>query len=1238
MQFIPYGPDIPNELLNAHEDGKVVFFCGAGISMPLGLPNFEGLVKKIYKLNHVSETKIEKQLGKKGFLDRQLELLEGRIDPEKNSIRKSLLEILQPTYKRNAMETHLALLKLSKTRNEKFHIVTTNFDRIFLNAAKKHKIGIPEFIAPYIPIPKSETWNGIVYLHGQIPEEENDIDKLNNLVLTSSDFGRAYLTERWASRFVSELFRKFVVCFVGYSINDPILKYMLDALAADRKQGESTLPVYAFTEESENSEENTWPNNSITHIKYKNTGAHKFLHKTLKGWADSYSNYIDGKIKYVREYAHVKPSPSIKDDNYVGRMIWALSDPSGKPAEELANITPPAPIEWIYAISGEKMFLSTSKFQHKLSNSTFTLLNRPRLDSELGWAGLFSKDNINSWDKPMLSIATWLTKYLNNPKLILWAAEKKCTLDKVFSTIIQSQIEHLKNMPEQEKKKLSIDFPEAIPDKRNTKIWELIINGYTDRSNDFDLYNWVARYQKEPIDIIGHKNFMNYVSPKIEINRHLSFPDNDNEKTEDKNFLDIEVVLNNPQLRDVRKNIQKIIKNKIPLNDIQKALEDFLCLSKTLDLVSEKFDKSEWNLPSIEDHSQNKKYFNTWGVLIEILRDIWLDIEKSDSPKALGIAKSWFNIKYPVFKRLAFFAAAKNKRMRPKIWLKWLLSENAYWLWNPTVYREVLRLLNEKGNTLSSSELLKLEEVIKLGPPPQNYSKEIYSNIKEYEIWHYLLKLQKGGCKLSKESMNIIADGNPKYSHRIYKDERDEFNMWSTSSSDAEYINRPLTNETPYKIKNLVDWLAKDPHDDFEYRDNWKDFCVKNYKRAAYGLYFAVRKNKCSSRRIDEALQTWAGNKDISTKLLDCFGKSIIYTPVEFLQNSKYAIAWWIDQMSHFIQKNTKDFISICLKIIDLKNDNKEIIEDKYVVTSAINDPIGHVTNALFIQWLKTSPQSETKLSQKWKNIFKKLSNPKYNKLFYAKFFLGEYLIPLYRVDKEWTKKHVLPLFDWKNSRYTNILWYGFFFKNRIDIEILKELKLSFLDIANNFDKIKDKRESCIESYISMSMYMALNKMPGYKQSDFMHIFEKLPAKNLFYIWKLIRETIKDRTDKKAFWGKTVKPFYQNIFTKDLMKKNQKLSHEIALFIIESNEIFIDVFNALKRWLIPIDFSYDIIKKISSSSLTKDYPKEILEFLHSTINEKVFLKEDLKECLKKITETYPNLAKSKKYNDLRSIT
>jgi hypothetical protein len=34
MQFIENGPDISDRLMQAHEEGRVVFFCGAGVSYP----------------------------------------------------------------------------------------------------------------------------------------------------------------------------------------------------------------------------------------------------------------------------------------------------------------------------------------------------------------------------------------------------------------------------------------------------------------------------------------------------------------------------------------------------------------------------------------------------------------------------------------------------------------------------------------------------------------------------------------------------------------------------------------------------------------------------------------------------------------------------------------------------------------------------------------------------------------------------------------------------------------------------------------------------------------------------------------------------------------------------------------------------------------------------------------------------------------------------------------------------
>ena len=50
MKFITTkgAPDIPLEILEAQENQELVFFCGAGISYPAGLPLFGKLVDDVY--------------------------------------------------------------------------------------------------------------------------------------------------------------------------------------------------------------------------------------------------------------------------------------------------------------------------------------------------------------------------------------------------------------------------------------------------------------------------------------------------------------------------------------------------------------------------------------------------------------------------------------------------------------------------------------------------------------------------------------------------------------------------------------------------------------------------------------------------------------------------------------------------------------------------------------------------------------------------------------------------------------------------------------------------------------------------------------------------------------------------------------------------------------------------------------------------------------------------------------
>ncbi len=394
MQFVSNGPDIPDALLQAHEEGRVVFFCGAGISYPAGLPGFKGLVEQIYLLNGTTLSDIERDAFERGQFDATLDLLERRLPGQRLAVRSKLAQALKPKLRRKgATDTQAALLRLARSREGALRLVTTNFDRIFHVAAKRTGQAFQAYAAPMLPIPKNSRWDGLVYLHGLLTETVDDT-ALNRLVVTSGDFGLAYLTERWAARFVSELFRNYVVCFVGYSINDPVLRYMMDALAADRMLGEVTPQAWALGDCEPGQEHRKtieWEAKGVTPILYDVPAGnydHSSLHQTLHAWAETYRDGVQGKEAIVVKHALARPQDSTRQEDFVGRMLWALSDKSGLPAKRFSDFNPAPSLDWLLEPFAHERFGhgDLTRFgvppQDKVdTNLRFSLIRRPAVVS-----------------------------------------------------------------------------------------------------------------------------------------------------------------------------------------------------------------------------------------------------------------------------------------------------------------------------------------------------------------------------------------------------------------------------------------------------------------------------------------------------------------------------------------------------------------------------------------------------------------------------------------------------------------------------------------------------------------------------------------------------------------------------------------------------------------------------------------------------------------------------------------
>jgi hypothetical protein len=286
---------------------------------------------------------------------------------------------------------------------------------------------------------------------------------------------------------VGELFRNYIVCFVGYSIGDPVLRYMMDALAADRMLGVTTLPAYAFahyTEGNEKEAETEWLVKHVTPILYKVKPGHDHstLHLTLEEWANTHRDGVNGKEQIVIRHALAKPSGGTTQDDYVGRLLWALSDSSGLPAKRFSEMDPLPSLEWLTPMWTRKLrhddLIRFGVTPNRVVDKDleFRLIFRPSPYALSPWMSLTrSAEYSGKWDSVMWHIASWLIRHMNDPTLVLWLADRGGQLHPHLDALVR--------------KALSASSSSVSALMR--KLWRLLLADHIrSRSSFTDLYQW----------------------------------------------------------------------------------------------------------------------------------------------------------------------------------------------------------------------------------------------------------------------------------------------------------------------------------------------------------------------------------------------------------------------------------------------------------------------------------------------------------------------------------------------------------------------------------------------------------------------------------------------------------------------------------------------------------------------------------------------------------------------------
>ena len=286
--------------------------------MPAGLPDFRKLVVDTYAkldtgvhavlqsskddevgdLNGLTSQQIaEVRRFKRRDYDVVLGMLERRIDDKPagtSRVRSAVTEVLRAASTTPA-PIHRALMQLAD-RGGTSTIVTTNFD-LLLQGGANRKTKLQTYSLGGIPRPgRSSEFAGVLHIHGALDQNSK---RMSDLVFTDRDFGEFYMHRRTVPDFIYDAARLFHLVLVGYSADDPPMRYLLNAIAADGMRFDDLKERFTFVglEALDPVLVEDWKGRGITPIAYDSKDYHQSLLDLLERWATL--SAVNGKLSKI---------------------------------------------------------------------------------------------------------------------------------------------------------------------------------------------------------------------------------------------------------------------------------------------------------------------------------------------------------------------------------------------------------------------------------------------------------------------------------------------------------------------------------------------------------------------------------------------------------------------------------------------------------------------------------------------------------------------------------------------------------------------------------------------------------------------------------------------------------------------------------------------------------------------------------------------------------------------------
>ena len=377
-----------------------------------------------------------------------------------------------------------------------------------------------------------------------------------------------------------------------------------------------------------------------------------------------------------------------------------MSDPSGLPAKRFAELDPVPSLDWLEPFSEER-------YQHAdlgrfgvppkvivEDGLAFSLTHRPSPYSLAPWMAIADGGVRNSgWDDVMRHLARWLVRHLDDPTLILWLIKRGGKLHDDLVGRIERRLDELAKLEREgntaEWARIRANAPKAIPGPLMRTVWSLLLTGRVEIvGGRLDLYRWRDRFRRDGLTTSLRLELREMLTPRISLREPFRWPaegGEGREPTRIKDLFECEIVLSTDHVHSSLRELPKDVRwtSVLPelLSDFSALLRDALDLMRTLGSAEDRSDLSYVHQPSIGEHPQNK-HFRDWTALIDLTRDAWLATVAQSPVRAALVAESWWNTPYPLFRRLAFFAAAQGDVLSHRRVLDWVLADRHWWLWS----------------------------------------------------------------------------------------------------------------------------------------------------------------------------------------------------------------------------------------------------------------------------------------------------------------------------------------------------------------------------------------------------------------------------------------------------------------------------------------------------------------------------------------------------------------------------